>query len=101
MKKTLVKLALLTFSLLGFVGCNPPTATSWQLVWEENFDSEVINPEFWSKIPRGTADWNNYMSDYEACYQVKDGQLILRGMVNQYLPADTAPYLTGGNLYKG
>ncbi len=79
-----------------FVACleqNP----GWQLVWEENFDKDgVIDETVWSKIPRGGSDWNRHMSDHEALYDVKDGNLILRGMVNPGLQNDTAPFITGG-----
>ena len=69
----------------------------WKLVWEENFDKDgVIDETVWSKIPRGRSDWDNCMSDYEALYDVKNGHLILRGMVNPGLPGDTAPFITGG-----
>lgn len=69
----------------------------WELVWEENFDMDgFINPEIWSKIPRGSSDWNRHMSDYDSLYDVKGGNLILRGMVNPGLPGDTMPFVTGG-----
>lgn len=74
----------------------------WSLVWEENFDrAEGFDTRVWSKIPRGTSDWNNYMSDFDSCYAVGDGLLTLRGLSNLALPADTAPYLTGGLYTKG
>ena len=83
------------------VGCQAPQ-THWKLVWEENFDQpEQIDTTTWSKIPRGTSDWNNYMSDYDSCYALSDGNLVLRGLVNYSLPTDTAPYLTGGVYTKG
>ncbi|MDR2041891.1 MAG: glycoside hydrolase family 16 protein [Tannerella sp.] len=69
---------------------------TWQLAWEENFDGDSFDASRWSKIPRGHSDWNNYMSDYDSCYQVSDGLLMLRGLRNEVLPADTAPFLTGG-----
>ncbi|MDR1103677.1 MAG: glycoside hydrolase family 16 protein [Tannerella sp.] len=69
---------------------------AWQLVWEENFDGTSFDASRWSKIPRGTSDWNNYMSDFDSCYRVADGQLILRGLRNEFLPDDTAGFLTGG-----
>ena len=36
------------------------------------------------------------MSDFDSCYAVVDGNLILRGLANYTLPNDTAPYITGG-----
>ena len=67
----------------------------WKLVWEENFDQEDhFDEASWSKIPRGKSDWNNYMSDFDSCYTMRDGNLVLRGLVNYSLPA-------GGRLYEG
>jgi len=73
--------------------CQP----GWKLVWEEDFSNDgVIDPDVWSKIPRGGSDWQRHMSDYDPLYDVKDGNLILRGMVNPGLPGDTMPFVTGG-----
>ncbi len=68
----------------------------WELVWEEEFDGTDIDYTVWTKIPRGKSDWNNYMSDYDDLYEVANGNLILRGIVNDVLPNDTAPFITGG-----
>lgn len=75
----------------------------WQLTWEEEFDWQADSSGYnvqcgsdWSKIRRGGSHWNNYMSDYDSCYAVRDGCLVLRGINNYSLPNDTAPYLTGG-----
>jgi beta-glucanase (GH16 family) len=74
-----------------------PVSEGWKVVWEENFDRDDVIDEFiWSKIPRGSSDWQRHMSDYDALYDVKNGNLILRGMVNPGLPGDTMPYITGG-----
>ena len=73
------------------------SSPGWKLVWEENFDKDgVIDETVWSKIPRGGSDWDRHMSNYEALYDVKEGNLILRGMVNPGLQGDTAPFVTGG-----
>ncbi len=74
----------------------------WQLVWEENFEQQgSFDRSVWSKIPRGTADWNRHMSDFDSCYAMRDGHLVLRGLVNHSLPQDTSPVLTGGVYSKG
>ncbi|MDR1485911.1 MAG: glycoside hydrolase family 16 protein, partial [Planctomycetaceae bacterium] len=75
--------------------------SEWRLVWEENFDGNVIDLKRWSKIPRGGPDWAKHMSDFGGCYEVKGGQLILRGLRNEHLPDDKSPYLTGGIYTKG
>lgn len=69
----------------------------WRLVWEEDFNQkESFDKAVWSKIPRGTSDWNNYMSHFDSCYAMRNGNLVLRGIVNSTQQNDTAPYLTGG-----
>ena len=74
----------------------------WKLVWVENFDQKnSFDESVWTKIPRGTSDWNNYMSYYDSCYAMQDGNLILRGIANHTQKNDTAPYLTGGVYTKG
>lgn len=76
-------------------------AQSYKLLWKENFRGRQIDERRWTKISRGTSDWNNYMSDHEGCYDVSNGKLTLLGVVNDVLPGDTAPYLTGGIYTKG
>lgn len=77
----------------------PEDKDGWKLVWEDNFDRKsFIDPNTWSKIPRVkvSPEWRKYMSDNPDCYDVKDGNLILRGIKNTDAKADTAAYLTGG-----
>ena len=67
------------------------------LQWEEDFNqTQSFDQSKWSKIPRGTSDWNRYMSDFDSCYAMRDGKLILRGLNNTTVTTDTARYLTGG-----
>jgi len=73
-----------------------PKLSGWTIVWEEDFDGNTFDTSRWSKIPRSSPDWSKYMSDYDSCYQVSGGQLILRGLNNTALPNDTATFLTGG-----
>ena len=78
------------------------SSSGWSLVWEENFNQKKgFDPQVWSKIPRGKADWNNYVTDFDSCFAMRKGKLVLRGIANQTLPNDTAPYLTGGVYTKG
>ena len=95
MRKGLLGLGVV-LALSVLAGCQPQQE-EWQLVWEENFDqAEHFDEASWSKIPRGRSDWNNYMSDFDSCYAMRDGNLVLRGLVNYSLPVDTAPFITGG-----
>lgn len=92
MKKLITPL----FAALLFIGCSTTKTPTMTLVWTENFDETTLNDSIWSKIPRGGSDWCNYMSSYDSLYALKDGHLILRGIVNTTQKEDTAAYLTGG-----
>jgi len=89
-------------SLCGILfSCQPDSLSpEWVLEWEENFNKDdFIDEAVWSKIPRDIPAWQCHMSDYDALFDVKNGNLILRGMVNPGppdVPKDTKPYLTGG-----
>ena len=98
MKKILTLFALL---LLLNSCCNAPTDAPWRLVWQDEFNTNTIDTTKWVKIPRGPSDWNNYMSDYDSLYALKDGKLILRGIKNYTQTQDTAEYITGGVFTKG
>lgn len=105
MKHTLILIVVLI--LMKFQAYCQESSLSdneWKLKWEENFDQRgQFDPSVWSKIPRGTPDWMNYMSDFDSCYAMKDGNLILRGIQNkpEYGLNDTAQFLTGGVYSKG
>ena len=90
MKKVLF---LLVVSMMMASCRNQP---QWQLVWEENFNGVELDTTVWSMIPRGKPDWQNTMSMDERCYELRDGQLTLRGIINEDLQKDSSPYLTGG-----
>ena len=105
MKKFLL-LALVPGLLLTLSACteqkkSDPKEAKWTLVWEDDFKRNQLDTTKWAKIPRGKSDWNNYMSDYDKLYEVKEGNLVLRGIGNEVLPNDTAPFLTGGVYTKG
>ncbi len=76
---------------------SPLQKSPWKLVWEENFNQTTgLDTANWSKIPRGTPEWAKYMSDNDVLYDLKEGKLILRGIINPNPSTDTATYLTGG-----
>ncbi|MDE7470159.1 MAG: glycoside hydrolase family 16 protein [Paramuribaculum sp.] len=68
----------------------------WQLVWEENFNDSILNPNYWSRTERGTPDWANTQSDDPRCIEISNGTVRLIGIVNNDTASDPAPYLTGG-----
>lgn len=67
----------------------------FELLWQDDFDT--FDESKWSKITRGPAQWRKYMSSSDTLYDLDEGKLILRAVVNEGLdPSDTAGYLTGG-----
>ena len=88
---------LVVFAVL--MGACSSQKNEWKLIWEDDFDQESgIDTTNWSKIPRvvKSPEWRKFMSDNPACYDLKDGNLILRGIKNTDFDKDTATYLTGG-----
>lgn len=96
MKKPLFVVFVLACILISTSFCSTPKKDGWQLVWEENFDGSTLDTSRWSRIPRGTADWQNYMSFSDSCYEIRNGNLVLKGIVNTDFKSDSVPYLTGG-----
>ena len=70
----------------------------WVLAWEDDFST--IDSASWSKIPRWHPEWAQKMSDNPMCYGIRDGNLILRGVVNPDM-ADSVDDITGGLYTKG
>ena len=68
----------------------------YALVWHDEFDSGTLDNTVWSKIWRSKADWATHMSSNDALYAIDDGNLVMRGVVNDFLKKDTASVLTGG-----
>lgn len=73
----------------------------YALIWNDEFNSNVLDMTAWSKIPRSKANWAVHLSSDERLYGFENGDLVLRGMVNDFLPKDTAAFLTGGVWGKG
>ena len=96
MKKTFT---ILFIALAAMTSCSQKGP--WKVVWQENFKGQELDTTVWSRIDRGRADWNNFMSKEDRLYDVKDGMLILKGMKNDNLTRDTATYITGGVWTKG
>jgi len=77
-----------------FVACQHQP--QWQLMWEESFDGKVLDTTVWSMIPPGHFETKHTLSHDERCYEMRDGLLILRGIVNEDLEKDSSIYLSGG-----
>lgn len=97
-KLSLLSLVTVCLSVL-WQSCSD--ASEWQLVWEEDFNNTELDTTVWSRIERGRADWQNTQSFDDRCYEMRDGKLILKGIVNDDLQKDPSPYLTGGVWTKG
>ena len=93
-------LFLLSSSLLlsSCIGVTDETETNDDgLLWSEEFDGKSLDSEVWSKTPRGTSDWNNFMADNEELYELTGSTLRLKVLPNDGKNyQDTVPFLTGG-----
>lgn len=91
------KYFLLFLATLCFLGlATAQENRRYALVWHDEFDGDALDKNVWSKIWRGKADWMIHMSSDKRLYALEKGDLVLRGMVNDFLPKDTASFLTGG-----
>jgi beta-glucanase (GH16 family) len=72
------------------------TERQWRLLWQDEFDSSELDSSKWSRIPPNTADWGNYMTSDDRCYDLEDGMLYLKGINNPDKEVDARPFLTGG-----
>lgn len=91
-----MKSIIIAFSLLWSIVSFAATPHKYKLVWQDTFKGATFDKKSWTKIPRGTADWNRHMSYADSLYAVGNGKLILRGVVNKTEKQDTARYITGG-----
>lgn len=83
---------MFTAALVLLASC----ATETKPTWSEEFNGDEIDWTTWSKIPRtspGSA-WKIHMSDYDGCFEMRDGCLVLKGIVNPRLEGDGSPDLT-------
>lgn len=75
---------------------------SWELVWQEEFRGRRLS-DTWTRIPRfyNPPEWNKFMSTDDRLFRVRHGKLTLLGLNNDFLPDDTAHFLTGGIYSRG
>lgn len=90
-----MKKIIFVFAITTLLSCQTKQS-GWVEVWSEDFNSSTLDTAIWSKIPRGSSDWNNYMSDFDSLYELRNGSLVLKGIANKTQHGDTATYLTGG-----
>lgn len=95
-----MKTTCLLTTLLLIGGFTAQAKSPWKKVWTENFSGNKLNTQVWKRTDRGAADWMNTQSKDPRCLTFRKGCLVLRGIVNDDLQADTAHYLTGGVVTK-
>lgn len=94
------KILLATLAIIAATVANSATH-EWRLAWSDDFNGTALDTTVWSLCPRGTSDWNNTMSNDTSLYALRNGSLVLRGVVNPDTVADPSPYLTAGVWTKG
>ncbi len=78
-----------------------PRNENRKLVWKDDFNTSAIDTSKWTRIPPNGADWGRHMTTDDICYELKDGLLYLKGIVNPDTTKDKRPFLTGGIWTKG
>ncbi|NKI27972.1 glycoside hydrolase family 16 protein [Arenibacter sp. 6A1] len=77
------------------------TSSNFELIWQDDFNGSSLDTTKWSRITEGSPDWKNYMTDDDQVYDVSNGYLHLKGIVNPDTQTDPRPYLTGGVWTRG
>ncbi len=95
-------LLCLPFSLQARSRKGVSPGPQWELVWNDEFNGHHL-ADHWTRIPRypHPSEWNKYMSTDDRLFRVGRGRLTLYGRNNDYIPSDTAHFLTGGVFTKG
>lgn len=92
---------LMCLAGMMMTSCSENKDKRWKLVYEEDFNSGKLDSTVWKRTERNGADWGNTQSSDPRCLTFRDGCLVLRGIVNDDLQADTAHFLTGGVVTQG
>src|SRR5699024_10719287 len=103
MMKNKRNIFFILMSLFAF-GCavtKENTKISSKPTWQAEFNQSEFDRAKWTKIPRGASDWNRQMSSFDSLYAVRDGKLILRGIVNDVMSEDKTHWIIGGIYSKG
>ena len=71
------------------------------LDWEDDFNDRRLDESVWSRIEpyeSGNPDWRKNISTYDGCFDIRDGNMVLRGIKNpgESITGDTRTYLCGG-----
>ena len=80
-----------------FLFCSCSRKGTWQLAWQDDFENGRMDTTVWSRIWRGTADWDNTQDPRDPrLVTFRDGCIVLRGIINDHRDKDDVPHLTGG-----
>lgn len=64
--------------------------------WSEEFEGNTFDTTVWSKIQRGTSEWNKNMATDDSLFRVENGYLVLRGVMTPDSSIHTAGLETHG-----
>lgn len=73
----------------------------WQIIWQDHFEDSELDTTKWTRISPNKADWGRHMTTDDKCYDISEGKLYLKGIVNRDTLNDPRPFLTGGIYSKG
>lgn len=96
--------ALLAATTALLMTCLPAAGQpqgQWRLSWAEDFDTATLDTTVWSRTTIGRADWNKTQSPDKRLVKFRNGNIVLRGIVNDDTTTHPAPYICGGIISKG
>ncbi|MDE6143577.1 MAG: glycoside hydrolase family 16 protein [Muribaculaceae bacterium] len=101
-KRLLLSILLLGSSIYCLTAYYPnEKSDEWELIWEDDFNGNNLDTTCWGYMERHNNDSRRYHSSNPECYGFKNGNIILRGILNNNQQTDTATYLTGAITTKG
>lgn len=94
------RILTLASAVILLCACSPHAG--WKLTYCDDFKSTQLDTTVWSRIGRGTADWDNTQDPHDPrLVTFRNGCIVLRGIVNDHPETDRAPHLTGGIWSRG
>ena len=71
--------------------------SSWEVVWEDQFENPQLDTTKWTRIPRNNADWGRHMTDDPICYAIANGKLYsqIAAYTNQLIIPKSSVLWTG------
>lgn len=100
---TIILLVSMTFLCLSAIHSDQSSREqyNWKLIWQDDFNSNSLDTNVWGYMKRGRDASRKYHSSNPNCYVFKKGKLIIKGIKNPDLEADTAQFLTGAITTEG